>query len=62
MPAAESQKCGCENGSLQNSKRVTKVIVIKIHEKVTEVTVLREQYGSSEEKYLFSLGNVGRQE
>lgn len=47
---------------MQNSKRVTKVIVIKIHEKVTEVTVLREQYGSSEEDHLFSLGNVGRQE
>ena len=42
--------------------RVTKVIVIKIHEKVTEVTVLRQQYGSPEEEYLFSLGNVGRQE
>ena len=42
--------------------RVTKVIVIKIHEKVTEVTALRQQYGSPEEEYLFSLGNVGRQE
>lgn len=62
MPAAESQKCGCEQGSLWNSKRLTKVIVIKIYEKVTEVTVLRQQYGSSEEEYLFSLGNVGRQE
>lgn len=65
-----SQRRRCGKGSLQNSKRATKAIVEKHHEKVTVIITARGaqtatttgHHGSSEEGYLPSREVLGRQE